>query len=408
MHAFLLLLLIGCPPAKESAAPEPEETGQPDGDGDGYRADADCDDGAAGVHPGAAEGCDGIDNDCDGAVDGADGDAAAEVCDGIDNDCDGLTDDADSGVGGQGVWYLDGDGDGYGAEEIAACALPAGAVAVAGDCDDGDAGVNPAAAEVCGADGQATDEDCDGLTDDADDSVSGQTAWYGDGDGDGYPGGDGLPACVAPPGTADDAPDCDDTDAATRPGAAPLDSAAACMTDADGDGRGAVSPAAGVSAGSDCDDGDPADWQCTRFGYDADLGGDSGHAPGFLLGAPLSLPVPLTVTAFGLISRSAGPSVQLALYTDAGGAPDLLVLESAPAPLPVGVLEVPSLDAPLLPAGDYWIVAVYDQYASVGISYSYPDTVAYRAHNFSDPLPDSFGPATTYTGQRFNYYVTGY
>ncbi len=52
--------------------------------------------------------------------------------------------------------------------------------------------------------------------------------------------------------------DCDDTDAATYPGAAELDSTTACMTDADGDGYGDDRPASGVTAGSDCDDSDAA------------------------------------------------------------------------------------------------------------------------------------------------------
>ena len=44
-----------------------------DADGDGACATDDCDDGNAAVHPGATEVCDnGIDDDCNGAVDSAD------------------------------------------------------------------------------------------------------------------------------------------------------------------------------------------------------------------------------------------------------------------------------------------------------------------------------------------------
>ncbi len=40
-----------------------------DADGDGYGVGSDCDDADAAVHPGAAETCDGLDNDCSGAAD---------------------------------------------------------------------------------------------------------------------------------------------------------------------------------------------------------------------------------------------------------------------------------------------------------------------------------------------------
>src|SRR5690606_31851428 len=42
------------------------------------------------------------------------------------------------------------------------------------------------------------------------------------------------------------------------PGAAPNDDASACMEDVDRDGYGDASPPDGVTAGSDCDDSDPA------------------------------------------------------------------------------------------------------------------------------------------------------
>ncbi|MEE2750286.1 MAG: putative metal-binding motif-containing protein [Myxococcota bacterium] len=51
----------------------PQETGLLlDEDGDGVSAAEDCDDNNEEVYPGAQERCDGIDNNCDGLVDGAD------------------------------------------------------------------------------------------------------------------------------------------------------------------------------------------------------------------------------------------------------------------------------------------------------------------------------------------------
>jgi hypothetical protein len=85
------------------------EEAEPDLDADGVTwADGDCDDGDAGVHPGATE----------------------EWYDGVDQDCDGNDSDQD--------------GDGYPLET---------------DCDDADPAAHPGAAEV---DGDGVDGDCDG------------------------------------------------------------------------------------------------------------------------------------------------------------------------------------------------------------------------------------------------------
>lgn len=107
------------------------------------------------------------------------------------NDCD----DDDAGLGLETTWYIDDDGDGFGNEEdtVEACTVPEGAVARAGDCDDGDATIYP----------NAEDAFYDGIDSNCDDSND------CDADGDGYDGSDdwGFPTDACP-----DATDCDDED----------------------------------------------------------------------------------------------------------------------------------------------------------------------------------------------------
>ena len=243
-----------------------------DGDGDGYgdsgtsvtscsspvsyvSDDSDCDDGDAGVNPGAPETCNGVDDDCDGSTDE-----------------DSATDAA--------TWYADGDGDGYGdaGTTTAACSQPSGYEADATDCDDGDASTNPGADEYC--DGH--DDDCDGDVDE-DDAVDAST-WYADRDHDGYgDSGDTTTACSQPTGYVANATDCDDADATVSPGATEycdghdddcdgdVDEddavdASEWWEDQDGDGHGApgapvdacYQPADHAGDDMDCDDGDAA------------------------------------------------------------------------------------------------------------------------------------------------------
>ena len=245
----------------------------------GYVADAtDCDDADEARNPGAREVCDpaNVDEDCSGQADDedagldtstattwtrdGDGDtyapeggdtlvrceqptgyvtslgdcddanpaispAATEVCDplDVDEDCDDLVEDADPSLDTStrtSAWR-DADEDSYGdpATPSVACDVPAGYVTNSADCDDTRASVSPAGLEVC--DPMDLDEDCDGLRDDADPSVAGQTTTWADRDHDFY--GDAASptlACDPPPGNVLDDQDCVDTDAAISPAAA--------------------------------------------------------------------------------------------------------------------------------------------------------------------------------------------
>jgi hypothetical protein len=85
---------------------------------------------------------------------------AAEVCDGGDNDCDTLIDEDDPNLTDASSFFADTDGDGFGdpAASVEACSPSAGEVSDRSDCDDTDADINPGATEAI----NGLDDDCDG------------------------------------------------------------------------------------------------------------------------------------------------------------------------------------------------------------------------------------------------------
>jgi alpha-tubulin suppressor-like RCC1 family protein len=264
---------------------------------------SDCDDRNRLVSPAGREICNGIDDDCNGWADAPglpggdleddDGDGfpdrscggndcddanpfvhprAPELCNGIDDDCDGVIDGASA----MARWYLDRDGDGFGDESepfIESCAPQPARVPRGGDCDDGNASVRPGVPDLC----DDRDEDCDGRIDE--NGI--RFAFFPDADGDGWGTTDRdsiVFRCTRPAGTSERTGDCADLDPLRHPTAAErcnmldddcdgaIDEATTELwyVDADGDGYGAGAPIAtclpsGTASprGDDCDDGDP-------------------------------------------------------------------------------------------------------------------------------------------------------
>ena len=224
----------------------------------GYVADSsDCNDKNKAINPGAAEICNGLDDNCNGQIDEGfaqttwyqdydkDGygnkavkklscfqpvgyvadstdcndrsnttyPGAPELCDALDNDCNGVVDNGLT----LKTWYQDYDKDGYGAKAVKkiACAAPVGYVADSTDCNDRNAAFHPGATELC----DALDNDCDGVVDNG---LAVKT-WYQDYDKDGYGAkAEKKVACIAPAGYVADSTDCNERNTKIYPGAPEL------------------------------------------------------------------------------------------------------------------------------------------------------------------------------------------
>ncbi|MEQ6122233.1 MopE-related protein [Reichenbachiella sp. MALMAid0571] len=152
---------------------KPGETWYIDVDGDGYPSsstvscvrpsnayllsellgtDNDCIDSNSAINPGAAEVCDGIDNNCDGSID------------------EGLT---------LTTYYVDADGDGYGDSSdpgTSYCSNPGSGFKTNNtDCDDSNSAIKPGATEIGG---NSIDENCDGNIYVVGDYVDGGVVFY--------------------------------------------------------------------------------------------------------------------------------------------------------------------------------------------------------------------------------------
>jgi len=236
--------------------------------------DGDCNDEDKDVHPGAAEVCNGKDDDCNdqqdeegalecapyyldvdadtygvgsarclcapqegyaASVDGDCNDDDATVHPGAIEACNRKDDDCNDQVDEEGAlectpYYEDVDADTYGVGSARCLCAPTDVyvASVDGDCDDGDGAVHPGALEVC----NGLDDDCDATPDE--ENAEGCKPYYPDVDGDTYGGESSL--CLCGPSETypvDVGGDCDDDAAAVNPEAIDLAPSACAVESVD-------------------------------------------------------------------------------------------------------------------------------------------------------------------------------
>ncbi len=204
-------------------------------------------------------------------------------------------------------------------------------------------------------------------------------------------------------------PDLDDDDAVIDDDDATDDDDDAAPVDSDGDGvDDSEDLCPGGDDGNDFDgDGTPAwcDPTPLQVGEPDDLGSNSSHAVNFLLGTRQTLAEEGSLQAVGVLGRRDGPAFRIAVYDDVDGTPGALLGEGGGDALEDGPLVVPVPEV-VLPAGDYWLVAVYESEASIGEDGSQDADTRFIEHEFADPLPATWPEFDfNFPGARINLWM---
>lgn len=124
----------------------------------------------------------------------------------------------------------------------------------------------------------------------------------------------------------------------------------------------------------------------------------------YLLGVKYTLGQEGTLNAINLIGNNSGTGVQMAVYDDNGGTPNNLIASSAQSTVGNGLITLPVTPV-LLPAGDYWVMAVYEtqgNHSNVNQNAT-GNVVYYQSLTYGEPLPTNASNFTSYTDRDFLY-----
>ena len=133
---------------------------------------------------------------------------------------------------------------------------------------------------------------------------------------------------------------------------------------------------------------------------------DTNFASNYLAGIKYSLPQEGTLNSINLIGNNTNANVQMAVYDDNNGVPNNLVASSSNSMVGSGRITLPVTPV-VLPAGDYWIMAVYD---TAGLhtktnSTITENTVYYQNLTFGDLIPSNASDFSNFSGGDFLYFL---
>jgi hypothetical protein len=149
-----------------------------------------------------------------------------------------------------------------------------------------------------------------------------------------------------------------------------------------------------------------SDGGTVRYGFTTPLGSVANNSGNYLFGMAISVPMPITVTALGVITNATGGQFVMGLYSGTSGVPGTLIVAASPATATNGVQEFPVTPIAIA-AGTYWMVASAGSagvnhwgYAATGSDWASPYT-------YTGALPATAPAGTTYPNDSLNFYVVG-
>jgi hypothetical protein len=134
-----------------------------------------------------------------------------------------------------------------------------------------------------------------------------------------------------------------------------------------------------------------------RYGFTTAFAGNSSNGTTYILAMKIDVPKAVTVTHLAALARGTGFSVVMGLYTDVGGNPGTLVVQTAATSVNATGNLAMAVTATNIGAGTYWLGA---QTNSTGVfGYDSAAVPGYAYNNvgpYSGVLPVSWTAAGTY------------